>query len=293
MGREPNELSGAWKGYIWIMTAMVIWGSVGIFGRWTGQPSAVIVFYRVITAFAVLGGWWAVKGCIGLEKLIASWKWAVGSGLALGLNWFFFFTAVQKTTVANAVLSYYTSPILVALLSPLLLRERVERKTALALTVGFGGVLLMMAGPGAQLSANDLLGIGAGFGAAFFYALLTISGKWIDLPAQLLVLIQTGVSALIFAPYVIRRPLPGWPEMALLLMIGVIHTALALTMYFAGVKLVKVQQVGILGYLDPLSAIGFALIFLGEVPGWRAVAGGALILLSSYLIIRQGTAEGR
>lgn len=287
MKTPQNDPRSMWKGYIRIVIAMLIWGSVGVFGRWTGQPSTVIVFYRVITAFVVLGVWWLVSGRAGLDKLRAGWKWAVGSGLALGLNWFFFFTAVQKTTVANAVLSYYTSPIMVTILSAVLLRERVERRTVLALSVGFGGILVMMAGPGSGLTPDDLLGIGAGLSAAFFYALLTISGKWIDLPAHFLVLVQTGVSVLIFAPYVIHRPLPEWSAMVLLILIGVVHTALALTLYFEGVKAVKVQHVGILGYLDPLSAIGFALLFLGEVPGISAVAGGALILYSSYVILRK------
>lgn len=282
-----TESAGAWKGYIWVMISMLIWGSVSIFGRMTEQPSTVIVFYRVITAFVVLGAWWVVRGCVGIEKLRTSWKWAVGSGLALGLNWFFFFIAVQKTTVANAVLSYYTSPILVTILSPLLLRERVERKTVWALGIGFAGILMMVVGPGSRLTPEDLIGLGAGFSAAFFYALLTISGKWIELPAQLLVLVQTGVSVLIFAPYAVRHPVPGWPAFAFLVIIGVVHTALALTLYFAGVKLVKVQHVGILGYLDPLSAILFALIFLGEMPGLPSVVGGGLILVSSYLVLRR------
>lgn len=150
---------------------------------------------------------------------------------------------------------------------------------------GFVGILLMMVGPGVQMSGSDLVGIGVGLLAAFFYALLTISGKLVDLPARLFVLVQTGVSSIIFLPYVINKPLPHGLVLVFLLIIGAVHTALALTMYFTGVKWVKVQHVGILGYLDPVSAIFFALIFLKEIPGWGSLIGGILILYSSYMVL--------
>lgn len=276
-----------YKGYFLIIVSMLIWGSVGIFGRLTGQPSTVIVFYRVASAFVTLALLWVLNGCSGLKEIRKNWKLALASGVALGLNWYFFFAAINKTTVANAVLSYYASPIIVTILSPLLLKERLEKRTIMALSLGFLGIVVMMAGPGNQLGQGDWLGIGLGLLAAFFYALLTIMGKIIKLSARLLVLVQTGVSSLIFLPYVVGRPIPSGDSLLFLLIIGIVHTALALTLYFEGIKWVKVQHVGILSYLDPLSAIVFALLFLGEIPGIFSVFGGILILLSSYLVVRR------
>ncbi len=275
------------RGYILIIISMLIWGSVGIFGRLIEEPSTVIVFYRVILAFIILFVLWIFNGSVGLSKLRTNWKLAVGSGLALGLNWYFFFTAIQRTTVAKAVLSYYTAPIIVTILSPLLLKEKIEKQTLIALIIGFGGIVVMMTGSGGGFSLEDLSGIGAGLMAAFLYALLTISGKLVDLPIRLLVLIQTGVSGIIFLPYVVNRPLPDFDNMVLLIIIGVVHTALALSLYFTALKWVKVQHVGILGYLDPLSAIIYALLFFGEIPQMASVAGGILILSSSYLVMRK------
>lgn len=277
-------------GYVFVIAAMLIWGSVGLFGRWAGdQPATVIVYYRVLAAFAVLGLYLLMRG--GLRR---TWQESGGqrlmvvvSGVVLALNWIFFFQAVQLTTVANAVLSYYMAPVLVTLMAPFLLRERLEGKTLLAVGLAFVGTFVM--NPMDQLQGDDLLGIGSGLLAALFYALVTITGKKVTgMDASSLVLWQTGVAAVVLTPYVFWQGMtvPDATSLTAMVSIGVVHTALALTLYFIGLRRVKVQHVGVLGYLDPVSAILFAFLFLGEAPGLQTVVGGGMILVSSYLILR-------
>jgi RarD protein len=276
-------------GYVFVVAAMLIWGSVGIFGRWAQQDATVIVFFRVLAAFVVLTLYQLLRG-----NLRQAWTqtkgqrgWLLFGGLVLALNWIFFFSAVQLTSVANAVLSYYLAPVIVTLLAPLLLQERLERRTLFAVALAFLGTIVM--NPLQDVSRHDLLGIGAGVTAAVFYALVTISGKKVSgVEATALTQWQTGVAVLVLTPYVLWQGLPVPSAASLLVMcsIGVVHTALALTLYFLGLRRVKVQHVGVLGYLDPVSAILFAFLFLGEVPGLTTWIGGTLILVSSYLILR-------
>ena len=70
----------------------------------------------------------------------------------------------------------------------------------------------------------------------------------------------------------------------LLIVLGIIHTAGALVLYVKGLSLSKVQDVGVLSYIDPISAIVLAALFLGEIPGLMTVLGGALILSGCYLV---------
>ncbi|MBL0387203.1 EamA family transporter [Tumebacillus sp. ITR2] len=276
-------------GYVFVIAAMLIWGSVGIFGRWAHQDATVIVFFRVLSAFVVLTLYQMVRG-----NMRRAWTetrgrrgWVMFGGVVLALNWIFFFTAVQLTSVANAVLSYYLAPVIVTLLTPLLLQERLERRTLFAVGLAFLGTIVM--NPLSDVSGHDLLGIGAGITAAVFYALVTIAGKKVSgVEATTLTHWQTGVAVVVLTPYVLWQGLPVPSSASLLVMcaIGVIHTALALTLYFLGLRRVKVQHVGVLGYLDPVSAILFAFLFLGEIPGLTTWIGGTLILVSSYLILR-------
>jgi RarD protein len=276
-------------GCVYVIVAMLIWGSVGLFGRWADQPAAVIVFYRVLSAFVVLGVYQLLRG--GWRQ---AWReatgqrgWVIFGGLVLALNWIFFFQAVELTSVANAVLSYYLAPVIVTILTPLLLKERLERRTMIAVGLAFVGTIIM--NPLGHVGGHDLLGILSGVTAAVFYALVTISGKKVtNMGAINLVLWQTGVAVVVLAPYVFWRgmTMPHLNSLLVMMAIGVLHTALALTLYFLGLRSVKVQHVGVLGYLDPLSAILFAFLFLQEVPGLQTLIGGSLILASSYLILR-------
>jgi drug/metabolite transporter (DMT)-like permease len=70
--------------------------------------------------------------------------------------------------------------------------------------------------------------------------------------------------------------------------LGTVHTALAGLVYVYAVKKVKAQHVGIIAYLEPLSAMVFGLIFLGEQPGWQDIAGGILIIAAGVIVLRRG-----
>ncbi len=73
-------------------------------------------------------------------------------------------------------------------------------------------------------------------------------------------------------------------------MLGTVHTALAGLVYVHAVKRVKAQHVGIIAYLEPLSAVLFGLAFLGERPGWQDLAGGVLIIAAGSLVMRRAWA---
>lgn len=284
-------------GYVQIIIAMLIWGSAGVFGRWTQQPASVIVFYRVLFAAIALVAMRLVTVGRGQDdaptrRSRLPWRLLVFSGVALALNWLFFFRAVGTTTVANAVLAYYVAPVFVTLLSPLLLKERLEQRTIIAAGLAMIG-LGVMTMQGGGLHGPDLLGIGYGLIAALFYALVTIAGKRLSgVAPDFIVLIQTTVAVVLLAPFALPRlpwsAVQAWPTLGQLLILGVmglVHTALALALYFKGMQQVKVQHVGVLGYLDPLSAVFFSWGFLHESPTLFTLVGGALILGATYLVL--------
>lgn len=283
------------RGYVAIIASMLIWGSVGVFARKAGQEPLVTVTVRLLFGSLTLGLIVAMQG--GLRSLLpADWRrrgLMVLSGLALALNWLFFFKAMDVTTVSNAVLSYYAAPVMVALASPFLLKERLEGRTLVATALAFGGIVVMLYNPGQGLGATDLKGVGFGLLAACFYALVTIIARWLaDVSAARLVLVQCVTAALVTTPAVLWSGGPAALAMplgalGLLAVVGMVHTALALFLYFWGLGSVKVQHVGVLAYLDPVSALLFAYLFLGEVPTPASLLGGAMVLGGSALLLRK------
>lgn len=123
-------------GYVRVIIAMLIWGSVGIFVRLANQPAPTIVFFRVFTAFIAISAYllWRKQPL----KVHGQWRTALISGVVLSLNWLFFFKSIQLTTIGNAVLSYYMSPLFSIIWARLFLHERLEKTRPLRTVLSYG-----------------------------------------------------------------------------------------------------------------------------------------------------------
>ena len=78
------------------------------------------------------------------------------------------------------------------------------------------------------------------------------------------------------------------PQGLVLALVALTNSTVALGMYLKGIRHVTAQEAGVLGYIEPISGIFLAYVFLGEVPALAAVAGGALIILSGVMLVMSG-----
>jgi len=282
MRSEDNRV-----GYLQIIMAMIIWGSVGIVARFIPYSSKIIVFYRVLFAFISLTVYIFATGNFKMN-LEGKKLFTLGAGFFLALNWLFFFRAVKTTTIANATISYYTSPIILNILAVIVLKEKLLKKTIISLIIAFTGLLFIISNGSQTALVNNKLGIIYGLTAAFFYALFAITNKKITgLSSLKTTFIQSGVAVLSFIPFVVPITIPNLKSLLLLLIMGVFHTALALILYVSGLKKIKAQSVGVLSYLDPVSAVILAALFLGEIPSILTLIGAVLILGSGYILMKK------
>jgi drug/metabolite transporter (DMT)-like permease len=98
-----------------------------------------------------------------------------------------------------------------------------------------------------------------------------------------LTFLQNCTIVIILAPFIRDVPAAAlWSY----LFIGIIHSTVAPVLYFKGLRHVTANRAAVLGYLEPVCAIIFSMIFLKEVPGMHSVAGGLLIILSGYLTLK-------
>ncbi|MGM0410083.1 MAG: DMT family transporter [Bacillota bacterium] len=272
--------------YLQIILAMVIWGSVGIFARFIPFSSKIIVFYRVFFAFISLAIYLIIKKDIKIDLKENNLKVILLAGVFLALNWLFFFKAIKTTTIAKATISYYTSPIILNILAIIILKEKLKRKTLISLILGFLGMIFIIYN-GKDLTGGQFVGILYGLTAAFFYAFFSITNKKINnLGAIKATFIQSGVATISFIPFILPITVPDLKSIFLLLVMGILHTALALILYLSGLKKIKAQDVGVLSYVDPLSAVLLAALLLGEIPTILTTLGAVLVLLSGYILMK-------
>ncbi|ASJ01343.1 DMT family transporter [Thermococcus gorgonarius] len=278
------------NGEIKIAASMLIWGSVGIFARFSTLDGLSLAFMRVLMGSAIflVGYSLMVRGW--LSKAFSSVRPKLGFvfllGLALALNWVFFFSAILHTTIAKATLIYYLAPIIVVLFAGIFLGEDIKGRLPYV-GMAFLGALMIGLQEKPSLSSGDFFGILFALAGAFFYALVTLLGRHLrDVESDALTFFQLFFATLVLAPLVALRGLSLTPRaLGVVSIIALVHTFLALLLYMEGLKEVEAGEAALLSYLDPLSAVIYAFIIFGEVPGVTTAIGGALILLASALDI--------
>lgn len=276
-----------------IVMAMVIWGSVGLFVKNIDLPSIEIAFLRAAigTVFLLIVSFF-MKSKVPKEEQEGHSKKdmiLLGiSGIALVLNWLLLFQAYKYTTITNAILSYYTAPVFILLLSPIVLKEKLTLKKLISVLVAMGGLALIMMNQPETNGGNYMhaKGISYGLAAAAAYTSVLLLNKSIKgFSSFHRTITQIIISTLILLPMVLFRGnlhITGVNMIINILILGIFHTGLAYLLYFSSIQNVSAQRISVLSYIDPISAIILGTLFLGEPLTIYHVIGGACILFSTF-----------
>jgi drug/metabolite transporter (DMT)-like permease len=265
------------------------WGGIGIVVRELDMPALAIAFFQELLAAAV-----AVLMALAWRRsaLRPPPAGVAVLGVLLAAHFACLFGAVRATSVASAVLVTYSAPILIALLAPALLRERVSRVTVAALGVSAAGVAGIALAGGEGGGGVHPGGLGLALLAAATYALVVVLLKrWTaDLDPLAVVVWQPIAAALALSPAALAGGYSiGGREVAYLVLLGVVLTGLTGIVYVVALRYVRATTAGILGYLEPLSAVVLAAAILGEQPGPWVAIGGAAIAAAGIAVVLEDT----
>ena len=270
---------------------MLIFGTVGILVRWISLPSGIIALVRGgIATLLLLMLSRFTKDKTDKAVLKKNMLLLILSGAGIGFNWILFFEAQRHTTIAVATLCYYLAPVFIILLSPIALKERLTLKKSLCVAVALLGMVFVSGVlENGGIYGADFKGVLFGISAAGLYAIVVIMNKkMIGVGGFDRTLFQMAFATLALVPYVLLThwgtPLSlSLKSASLLLVLGVLHTGICYAMYFASLKELPAQASAILSYIDPVSAIIFANIFLQESLSLFGTI-GAVLLLGSMLV---------
>jgi drug/metabolite transporter (DMT)-like permease len=295
--------------------ATVLFGLAGLFGKWVAAPALVVAGVRTAIAavcFAALLALWprlgvppaaappaaaappSGPGAAGADgaggraraaRRAAFWAAFLAaflvalSGAILGVHWWFFFEAIQASTVAVALLAYSTAPGFVAVLEPLLERRAPAPAALAAAGLVLAGVALLV--PRWSVGEATAAGAAWGVGAGLSFALLMLLNRHLVPrygPVRLSFYLNVGASAVLLpALPAVWVPLRA-ADWALLALLGVGFTVLAHTLFIGSLRRLHARTAAIVSALEPVYGIVGAGLLLGEVPSPRALAGGAVIV---------------
>jgi drug/metabolite transporter (DMT)-like permease len=262
-------------------------GFVSIIVQHVDLSAEALVFYRCVFAVAALATALAVVGK--LTALVArSNVYAVALGTTLGVHWLAFFETIKLSSVVVAVLAAYTAPILVALFAPFFLPERRSAVGVFALLPATVGLGLVALGGGEETDVRPLA-IATGAATALTYAALIIGTKRVSarVSAAGLTFWNYTLSGLTAAPLLLvgGRIVPEAGELAYIVLLGVVFTAVSGYLYLWLIRRVTAQAMGLLAYLEPVSAAALAWLILDESLGARTLIGGTLVIAAGLLVV--------
>ena len=272
------------QGIIEIIIATLIWGTLGVIIKSIEMEPASIVAYRSLIAAPIIIFLLRRKRHLIENKKKGNFMLLVLSGIAITLAWTAHFSAFKLTSIANTVILLYTGPVYVAVLSPLLLKEVRERKANICLILSVLGMLLIYnQGLGNELNNKGLL-----FGAlsGILFAFVIISTKKLSKYYSSLTIVGTQIiiSAIILSPELLVEREVIINNIILLLTLGIIHTAIAEFLYIDGLIKISAQKASTISYIEPASAIIYAIILFNEIPQGLEILGITLIALSNLIL---------
>lgn len=215
-------------------------------------------------------------------------------GFANGTSLLLYYLALVRINASIAHIIFALYPLL-ALLMLAVRGEPITRLKALRLGLALLGVYLLV-GPGGEV---DLLGVLMVSGTAFFYALHFNLIQWTlsDIRPQTSTLYVISTMAVyVTAVYLWRTPrIMSISSMGWWVILGtaVVSTVIARLGMFAGIRLIGSGQAALLGPLETLLAVTWAVMLLGErlrVVQW---SGGLLILLGVGLVVVRDVRAGK
>lgn len=284
---QPDILENKAKSMM--ILAMLIFGTIGIFVRYIPLPSSVIAVGRGIIGTAFLFLFIKGKGIpISWPDIRQNLLLLCLSGAALCGNWTFLFEAYRYTSIATATLCYYMAPIIVILVSPIFLKEKLTARKLLCVLTALAGMVLV-SGIGQEGGSANMTGVFFGLCAACCYASIVIFNKKIKpMAAYDKTIVQLGLGALLLMPYVLLTEnvaaLDASPfSLAMFLVVGIVHTGFAYVFYFGSMQSLKAQTIALFSYLDPIFAILLSAVVLGEPLGMTSIIGAVLVLGSTLV----------
>lgn len=274
-------------GYVQIMAAALMWGSYGLFIRALPYPSELIVFFRFLFGLIGLLLVALARRDYACFKPVPAWKRLALAGVLSSFSWLAYTYSLAYTSVANAVFLTYTYPVFVILLAPLMLKERVEKRSIWALAVSLAGIAAIMGRDGLFGSGSVTTGDWSALGGGIMYALFLLVLKGV--PPGMLgfvsnVIISTVICLIAFPLALPSLHLLDLSGAFILVLMGILLQCGASTLYHLGLRTTRAQHACILTYVDPFSATILAALFLRE-PLYLFSLGGGLLIMAGGIIV--------
>lgn len=284
------------NGYLLAISAALIWSiGSGLLVKSTKVPAVALYPIAALVGTIVVLFFLFKKGKVG--KIFSfrgkTLLLLLGVGVGVSFNNGLFFSAVQSTTVANALLTHNLMPlVMVFFFGPFFLKEKINKITYLAVLLGIGGLILIL---WPQLIQSKVeTGVILGVSSSLFYALHTVFERKLGVlkvDSEVAVIYKNVIPALAMMPFALfyfsNNPIM-FDDIWKIGLFGLLSLGLGFILFFMALSRIPASHASILTYLEPIGAILLAAIFLREGLAINTILGGILIILAGILVTMRG-----
>ena len=291
----PRDLAA----YAMVSGCFLLVGLSASLVSWASAPGSVLLVLRFGIAAIVLLAVFARRNPLKGVFRRDMWLRLLLMGLLDGGSLLAYFFAIRSVGVAVATFLFFTQPVWVALLAPRIVRSPTERVVFASLVIALAGLGVILA-PSLLRGGVDLpaVGLAVGLISGLCYAgfHLLVKGLTHEFTSVTIVVVECILDALVILPLAVWQMVGAGTsltprDLAAAVVLGLLCTALAYTMWVEGVARLRVQHSAILGFLTPVVAPLFAWLLLGQSIALATAVGGALIIAAGVLVVVFGKAE--
>jgi len=275
--------------FIGLFIITIIYGFTNLAYRFIGDVNFLLVaFLLMLFSTIILLPMLKITKSLKEMRHIKKKRWLFVLGVVTTTIWLAIYFSTTNTTIANAVFGFITSPVFVVILSPFLLKENINWKIGIAFVVSLIGIILIF-DPTKILQSIISIGTLAGILMGFSSSMNSIAGRKLkdDYSPYSLVFLGSFIGMILISPtlFFINLSMPSFYSILVILLISIVGVSGGIVIYYS-LKYIKAQSVSIILLLEPLISIVSALIIFSEVPSLLTVFGGALLLISDVIIIK-------
>ena len=240
-----------------------------------------MIFWR---ALLLSFGMWLMISLIRPNRVWQQYRTVRGPGLlmvgAYSLGTVSFVFAITHTSVANTLIILSSTPLFAALISRVLLQEKIQPRTMIAILLVAIGITIIAAGSvtGKAGAQNGLLGDLAAIVGSFF---LACGFSFVRRFPQISSFSAISCSGLLTAVLVLPLASPlmiSQADFGYLLLMGLYVVPVGTALIFVGPRYIAAAEVGLLLLLESILGPVWVWLVFAEKPGLNTLIGGAVVL---------------
>ena len=310
MGAAQPALSRAYLGIGLGILAVSTASLLIRYAQSEGVPSLVIAAYRLGLASLVLAPFALWRHASELRALThRQWLLVLTSGLFLGAHFAAWISSLAYTSVASSVVLVSSSPLFVALIAAVALREKVSRLVVAGLlltltgasVVGLSDICVPAGCPSWQAFwqgpafSGDLLALLGALALAIYLVAGRAVRATVSLTSYIFATYAIAALVLCLALWLARLPLGGYSGQAYLwlTLLALVPQLLGHSSFNWALKYLPATFVSVTILGEPAGSIVLAALLLGEVPTIASLGGSLLILAGILLASRQPRADNQ